>query len=196
MVNVMNPKKAEYIISAVSKKQYPSFNYPSFVFLGRSNVGKSSFINALVSRKNLAFTSSKPGKTIALNFYNIDDKYLFIDVPGYGYAKRNIDERLKFGNMIEELLNSYEQLKLCFLVIDIRHEPSDDDCLMYNFLKHQNLNVTVVCTKADKISKNQVINSLKAIKKKLELTENDDCFAVSSTTKDGIIKIEELIKKY
>ena len=100
----MNPKKAEYIISAVSSKQYPELGYPSFVFLGRSNVGKSSFINALTSRKNLAFTSSKPGKTVALNFYNIDDQILFVDVPGYGYAQRNINDRLKFGAMIEEYL--------------------------------------------------------------------------------------------
>lgn len=192
----MNPKKAEYLISAVSKKQYPALNYPSFVFLGRSNVGKSSFINALISRKNLAFTSSKPGKTAALNFYNIDDHYLFIDVPGYGYAKRNIDDRLNYGKMIEELLDSYHSLKVCFLIVDIRHDPTEDDVLMYNYLKHLNLNVVVVCTKADKISKNQVINAVRNVRKILELKDDDKCYPVSSETKIGVEKVEEIIKEY
>lgn len=191
----MNPKKAEYIISAVSKKQYPNLNYPSFVFLGRSNVGKSSFINALTSRKNLAFTSSKPGKTIALNFYNIDDKYLFVDVPGYGYAKRNISDRLGYGEMIEEYLDN-PNLKVCFLIVDIRHDPSEDDVLMYNYLKHLNLNVVVIATKADKISKNQTINSLKNIKKVLKMDDLDKCYPVSSETKTGIEEVEKIIKSY
>lgn len=192
----MNPKKAEYIISAVSKKQYPNLNYPSFVFLGRSNVGKSSFINALVSRKNLAFTSSKPGKTIALNFYNIDDKYLFIDVPGYGYAKRNINDRLGYGQMIEEYLDYSNSLKVCFLIVDVRHDPTEDDILMYNYLKHLNLNVIVVATKVDKISKNQSINALRNVRKILKMEEGDKCFLVSSETKQGIEEVEKIIKLY
>lgn len=191
----MNPKKAEYIISAVSKKQYPNLNYPSFVFLGRSNVGKSSFINALVSRKNLAFTSSKPGKTIALNFYNIDDKYLFVDVPGYGYARRNISDRLGYGKMIEEYLEN-DNLKVCFLIVDARHDPTEDDVLMYNFLKHLNLNVVVIATKVDKISKNQSINALKNVKKVLNMNEDDKCYLVSSDTKLGIEEVEKIIKSY
>lgn len=192
----MNPKKAEYLISAVSKKQYPTLNYPSFVFLGRSNVGKSSFINALISRKNLAFTSSKPGKTIALNFYNIDDKYLFIDVPGYGYARRNIDERQNFGRMIEELLDCYHNIKVCFLIVDIRHDPTEDDCLMYNYLKHLGLNVVVVCTKADKISKNQMITSVKNVRNVLKLQPDELCYPVSSETKNGVEEVEKIIKAY
>ena len=192
----MNPRKAEYIISAVSKAQYPNLGYPSFVFLGRSNVGKSSFINALVSRKNLAFTSSKPGKTVALNFYNIDDQILFVDVPGYGYAQRNINDRLKFGAMIEEYLEKGDNLKICFLVVDIRHDPTKDDILMYNYLKHFNKKVVVIATKADKISRNQLIKSVKNVKSVLNLSTEDLCFPVSSETKYGITEIDNLIKQY
>lgn len=192
----MNPRKAEYIISAVSKAQYPNLGYPSFVFLGRSNVGKSSFINALVSRKNLAFTSSKPGKTVALNFYNIDDQILFVDVPGYGYAQRNINDRLKFGAMIEEYLEKGDNLKICFLVVDIRHDPTKDDILMYNYLKHFNKKVVVIATKADKISRNQLIKSVKNVKSVLNLSNEDLCFPVSSETKYGITEIDNLIKQY
>lgn len=192
----MNPKKAEYIISAVSKKQYPDYNYPTFVFLGRSNVGKSSFINALVSRKNLAYTSSKPGKTIALNFYNIDDSLMFVDVPGYGYAQKKVEDRLGFGKMIEEFLINYPFLKVCFLIVDLRHEPTEDDVLMIKYLKHLNQNVVVVATKADKLSNNQINNALKMVKNKLELNDNDKLFAVSSLTKYGIDKIEQLLYRF
>ncbi|MGM9899762.1 MAG: ribosome biogenesis GTP-binding protein YihA/YsxC [Bacilli bacterium] len=192
----MNPRKAEYIISAVSKKQYPNYSYPTFVFLGRSNVGKSSFINALVNRKNLAYTSSKPGKTIALNFYNIDDMFMFVDVPGYGYAQKKVEDRLGFGKMIEEFLNNYSSLKLCFLVIDLRHEPTEDDVLMYNYLKHLHQNIVIVATKADKLSNNQMHNALKVVKDKLDLRENDMVFAISSVTKYGIDKIEQVLYRY
>lgn len=192
----MNPKKAEYIISAVSKKQYPSFNYPSFVFLGRSNVGKSSFINALTNRKNLAYTSSKPGKTIALNFYNIDDRFIFIDVPGYGYAQKKIDDRLKFGEMIEELLNVYKNLKICFLIVDIRHEPTEDDLLMYNYLKHYDKNVVIIATKSDKLSNNQIAKALKVIRVKLGLKDDELCIPFSSETKFSVDKVDGLIALY
>lgn len=192
----MNPKKAEYVISAVSKNQYPKYEYPTFVFLGRSNVGKSSFINALTNRKNLAYTSSKPGKTVALNFYNIDDKFLYVDVPGYGYAQKRIEDRIKFGEMIEEFLNEFKNLKTCFLILDIRHEPTSDDILMYNYLKHFNKPIIIVATKADKISKNQIYNSLKLIKKVLGIEEENICYPVSSLNKNGIQDIEKIINTY
>lgn len=192
----MNPKKAEYIISGVNKSHYPNLDYPSFVFLGRSNVGKSSFINALCSRKNLAFTSSKPGKTVALNFYNIDDTFLFVDVPGYGYAQKKVSDRLKFGEMIEEYLNVAPNLRVCFLVVDIRHNPTEDDRLMYNYLKHFNKKVVVVATKADKIGKTHIVKSLKNVKQVLELQDGDLCFAVSSETKYGITDIDNIILNY
>lgn len=192
----MNPKKAEYIISGVKEEHFPKFDYPSFVFLGRSNVGKSSFINALTSRKNLAFTSSKPGKTIALNFFNIDDSYILVDVPGYGYAQRKVSDRLKYGGMIEEYLEKAANLKVCFLIVDIRHNPTEDDVLMYNYLKHFNKKVVVIATKADKIGKTHIIKALKNVKSVLNLQEEDLCFAVSSETKYGIEQIDKIILSY
>lgn len=193
---IMNPKKAEYIISAVAKEGYPKLDLPTFVFLGRSNVGKSSFINALTSRKNLAYTSSKPGKTIALNFYNIDDTFLFVDVPGYGYAKRQIDDRLKYGEMIEQFLEVNKNLKICFLIVDIRIGPTEDDILMYEFLKHVEKNIVIIATKADKLSRSGVITNTLNIRKKLNLDETSLCIAVSSQTKYGIDKVEAEIIKY
>lgn len=190
----MKITKAEYLISAVSPKQFPQLGYPEFVFLGRSNVGKSSFINALVARKNLAYTSSKPGKTITLNFYNINDQLIFVDVPGYGYAQRTVEQRLQYGNMIEGYLNYTKMLKTCFLIIDIRHEPSKDDVLMYNYLKHFNKSVVVVATKADKIGKTIIPRSLKIVKETLGLQDGDLCFAVSSVTKYGLDQIENILK--
>ncbi|MDD7315720.1 MAG: ribosome biogenesis GTP-binding protein YihA/YsxC [Bacilli bacterium] len=192
----MNPTKAEYLKSCVAAEHYPNLDYPTFVFLGRSNVGKSSFINALTSRKNLAYTSSKPGKTVALNFYNIDDKIMFVDVPGYGYAQRRVDDRLKYGGMIEQFLEVYKHLKVCFLIVDIRHDPTSDDVLMYNYLKHFEKKVVVIATKADKLSKNQIISQIKNVKKVLNLSEDDECYPVSSETKYGIEKIDEVIKSY
>lgn len=192
----MNPKKAEYMISAVSAAQYPQLKLPTFVFLGRSNVGKSSFINAITSRKNLAYTSSKPGKTIALNFYNIDDELLFVDVPGYGYAKHQIDRRIQFGGMIEQFLKVNENLKFCFLIVDLRHKPTNDDCLMYKYLKSLERKIIVIATKADKLSKNEINNNLRLIKTTLELEGDDLCFPVSSETKYGLEKIDELFLEY
>ncbi len=192
----MNPKKAEYIISAVSKKQYPNIGYPSFLFVGRSNVGKSSFINALTSRKNLAYTSSKPGKTVALNFYNIDDCFIFIDVPGYGYAQKKIEDRLYYGQMIEELLATFEPLKICFLIVDIRHSPTEDDVLMYNYLKHCEKKVIIIATKLDKISNNKLTEAIKTIRTKFNLRSDDLCLPISSMSKRGIEKVDEIINSY
>ena len=132
-------KKAEYIISGTSAEQIPNCNYPEFVFIGRSNVGKSSFINSITNRKNLAYTSSKPGKTITLNFYNVNDDILLVDVPGYGYAQKLVHDRLSYGKMIESYLNNSKNLKVCFLIVDARHKPTNDDVLMYDYLKHYNL---------------------------------------------------------
>ena len=147
-------KSSEYVISCVKKEQYPNpNNLPEFVFLGRSNVGKSSFINALTNRKNLAYTSSKPGKTLTLNFYYINKEFYFIDVPGYGYASVNRAQQKKFGLMIEEYLEKREFLKRVFMLVDFRIKPTEDDCLMYNYLKHFNIDVVVIATKVDKIPK-------------------------------------------
>ena len=187
-------KKAEYITGAVTKSQYPNLNLPEFVFMGRSNVGKSSFINALVGRKKLAYTSSQPGKTHVLNFFNINDELLFVDVPGYGYAKKVVEDRLKFGEMIEEYLTS-PNLKVCFLLVDIRNKPTNDDVLMYEYLKHYNIKVVIIATKADKVGTTLVLRHLKEIKKTLNLTSEDSCLAVSSETKKGLEEVWNLIEE-
>ena len=186
----------KYVISAVSKKQYPNVNnIPEFVFLGRSNVGKSSFINSLTNRKNLARTSGTPGKTITLNFYSIDDTYYFVDVPGYGYAQRNFDMRQDFGKYIEEYLLENQNLKLCFLLVDTKVGPTADDILMYNYLKHLSLNVVVVATKSDKVGTTRVLTHKKVIKEKLGI-DNNNIYMTSSLNKKGFDEIRDLIKKY
>lgn len=187
-------KKAEYIISGVSKEHFPKLGYPEFVFIGRSNVGKSSFINALTQRKNLAYTSSKPGKTITLNFFNINDQMIFVDVPGYGYAQKTINDRLKFGKMIEEFLLKADNLRICFLIVDIRHNPTCDDKLMYEYLKHFNLKTAVIATKADKIGKTQVRTQLSNVRKVLQMEKEDLCIAFSSETKLGLEEVYALLE--
>ena len=146
-------KKSEFIKSAVDLKSLPEDIRTEIMFCGRSNVGKSSFINMITNRKSLARTSSNPGKTQTLNFYLINDLFYFVDVPGYGYA--NVSKAIKetFGKMIESYVKNRENLKLAFLLVDFRHKPTEDDCLMYNFLKYYNVNVCVIATKCDKIIK-------------------------------------------
>lgn len=189
-------KKAEYIISGTKASHIPTLGVPEFVFMGRSNVGKSSLINAIVNRKNMAYTSSKPGKTITLNFYNVNDEILLVDVPGYGYAQRLVNDRLNYGKMIEDYLNNSKNLKVCFLVVDSRHKPTEDDVLMYQFLKHLNQSVVVVATKIDKISKNELQKNIAIIKKTLNLEENDYIVPVSSEKKTGIEKIHLVLEEY
>ena len=134
-------------IIAVRRSQYPEDKKSEFLLVGRSNVGKSSFINTLIERKNFARTSSKPGKTQTLNFYKVNDAFYLVDVPGYGYASVSKDTQKKFGLMIEEYLKSRENLKHVFMLIDYRHKPTEDDVLMYEFLKYYNLDITIVATK-------------------------------------------------
>lgn len=189
-------KKAEYIISGTNATHIPNLGGPEFVFMGRSNVGKSSLINAIVNRKNMAYTSSKPGKTITLNFYNVNDQLLLVDVPGYGYAQRLIDDRLKYGKMIEDYLQNSKHLKTCFLVVDSRHNPTEDDILMYNFLKHLQQRVVVIATKIDKISKNELQKNLSNIKKSLDLYQEDAIIPVSSEKKQGIEAIHKILESY
>jgi len=132
----MKVTKAEIVISAVKKAQYPNTNLPEIALAGRSNVGKSSFINRIIGRKNLVRTSSKPGKTRTLNFYTINDLFYFVDVPGYGYAKVSKTEREKWGRMMEEYFETREQLRLVILIVDIRHQPTQEDVLMYNYVAY------------------------------------------------------------
>jgi len=145
----MKVNQAELVISAVSKKQYPTEPLPEIALAGRSNVGKSSFINKIIQRKALARTSSKPGKTQTLNFYKINDAYYFVDVPGYGYAKVSKKEREKWGKMMEEYFAERENLNMAVLIIDIRHDPTNNDVMMYDFLKQFDLPITVIATKVN-----------------------------------------------
>ena len=181
----INTHNAEIVLSAVSKAQYPQDDMPEIALAGRSNVGKSSFINTLLGRKNLARTSSKPGKTQQLNFYNIDDKLRFVDVPGYGYAKVSKTERAKWGKMIEEYLTSRENLRAVVSLVDLRHDPSADDVQMYEFLKYYEIPVIVVATKADKIPRGKWNKHESAIKKKLQFEASDHFIIFSSETRQG-----------
>ncbi|GEK58070.1 YihA family ribosome biogenesis GTP-binding protein [Marinococcus halophilus] len=181
----MKVHKSELVISAVSPKQYPEGGLPEIALAGRSNVGKSSFINSLLARKNLARTSSKPGKTRTLNFYNIEDRFLFVDVPGYGYAKVSKSERAAWGEMMEEYLKSRDVLKAAFLIIDFRHEPTKDDIAMYDYLKFHELPVVIIATKADKITKNKRPRHLKRVKETLNLKSEDQTVVFSAETAQG-----------
>lgn len=181
----INTHNAEILLSAVSKAQYPDDDIPEIALAGRSNVGKSSFINTLLGRKNLARTSGKPGKTQQLNFYNIDDKIRFVDVPGYGYAKVSKTERAKWGKMIEEYLTSRDNLRVVVSLVDMRHEPSADDVQMYEFLKYYGIPVIIVATKADKIPRGKWNKHESIIKKKLDFDKNDQFVVFSSETRYG-----------
>ena len=151
----MKVTSSEIVISAVKPDQYPESDLPEFALAGRSNVGKSSFINKMLNRRGLARISSKPGKTQTLNFYLINEILHFVDVPGYGYAKVSKKEREAWGKMIETYLTNREQLKAVVLIVDLRHPPTRDDVMMYNFLKHYEIPCVVIATKADKIPKSK-----------------------------------------
>ena len=182
----INTHNAEILLSAANKSHYPQDEIPEIALAGRSNVGKSSFINTLLNRKNLARTSGKPGKTQLLNFFNIDDKLRFVDVPGYGYAKVSKTERVKWGKMIEEYLTNRENLRAVVSLVDFRHEPSTDDVQMYEFLKYYEIPVIVVATKADKVPRGKWNKHESVIKKKLDFDKNDDFIIFSSVNKDGL----------
>lgn len=181
-------------IIAVRRSQYPEDKRSEFLLVGRSNVGKSSFINTLIERKNFARTSSKPGKTQTLNFYLVNDAFYLVDVPGYGYASVSKDTQKKFGLMIEEYLKSRENLKHVFMLIDYRHKPTEDDVLMYEFLKYYNLDITIVATKYDKVSKNSRIKQDKLIKDTLKFDDNE-FITFSTVTKKGRSEVLSIIEE-
>ena len=182
----INTHNAEILLSAANKSHYPQDDIPEIALAGRSNVGKSSFTNTLLSRKNLARTSGKPGKTQLLNFFNIDDKLRFVDVPGYGYAKVSKTERAKWCKMIEEYLTSRDNLRAVVSLVDLRHDPSADDVQMYEFLKYYEIPVIIVATKADKIPRGKWNKHESAIKKKLDFDKTDDFIIFSSVDKTGL----------
>ncbi len=182
-------KESKLDVMASRRSQYPETDLPEFLLIGRSNVGKSSFINALLSRKNLAHTSSRPGKTQTINFYLVNSSFYLVDAPGYGYAMVDKKSQAKFGMMIEEYLEKRQQLKRVFLLIDFRHKPTEDDLLMYNFLKYYNVPVTIVATKADKVGGSKKNKNLKVIMDTLDLVVGDDLLVFSSVTKLGKVEI-------
>ncbi|HIT71040.1 MAG TPA: YihA family ribosome biogenesis GTP-binding protein [Candidatus Scatovivens faecipullorum] len=164
---IKNPK---FEISAVSKKQYPKNNLPEIVLVGKSNVGKSSFVNTMINRKNLARTSNVPGKTRQINFYNMDDKFYFVDLPGYGYSKMSKQEKVISGKYIEEYLAERENISLIVFLLDIRHNPTADDMLMYDYILRSNLPFIVITNKADKIAITKVNDEVNRIKEILGIS--------------------------
>ncbi|MDR2977769.1 MAG: ribosome biogenesis GTP-binding protein YihA/YsxC [Streptococcaceae bacterium] len=181
----MNLNHLSLTISAASEKQWPISDLPEIALAGRSNVGKSSFINTLLNRKNFARTSSTPGKTQLLNFYNIDDKVHFVDVPGYGYARVSKKERERWGHMIEDYLTKRGNLRAVVSLVDFRHAPTEDDVTMYQFLKYYEIPVILVATKADKVTKNRWSANEAVIKKALQFDSTDDFVIFSSENKSG-----------
>lgn len=181
---------------AVRESQYPAGNLPEFLLVGRSNVGKSSFINTLINRKNFAHTSSKPGKTQTLNFYNVNESFYLVDVPGYGYASVDKQTQAKFGLMIEGYLMNRDALKRVFLIIDYRNKPMEDDILMYNFLKYYHKEVTIVATKYDKVSKSKRAKIEKVLNSTFDLQDTDNIIYFSSVTKEGKDKVMGIIDSY
>lgn len=190
-------KSADLDILATRRSQYPEGGLPEFLLVGRSNVGKSSFINTLLGRKNLAYISARPGKTQTLNFYLVNKNFYLIDVPGYGYASVSKSAQEKFGLMIEEYLQKRTQLKRVFMLVDFRIKPTEDDVLMYNFLKYYNLPVTIIATKADKVGGSKKEKCLKQIMDTIDLVVGDDIIVFSSSNKlgreDALKKIEVLV---
>ncbi|QFT90092.1 putative GTP-binding protein EngB [Bacillus sp. THAF10] len=191
----MKVTQADIVISAVKPEQYPSELLPEFALAGRSNVGKSSFINKMINRKNLARTSSKPGKTQTLNFYLINEMMHFVDVPGYGFAKVPKSERDAWGRMMETYLTSRNQLRAVLQIVDLRHPPSKDDVTMYHYLKHYDLPVIVIATKADKIPKGKWQKHLKVVRETLEMEKEDEVILFSSETGQGKDEVWGILQK-
>ena len=182
----MNLNNASLLISAVKESQYPKTKMPEVAFAGRSNVGKSSFINKILNRKNLARTSGKPGKTATINFYNIDNTLMLVDLPGYGYAEVSKAEKEKWAEMINHYLYTRENLMTTFLVVDSRHKPSADDLKMYEFLKDNQGCVIVIATKVDKVKKSELDKNLELIKETLNLDEDDVLIPFSAEKGVGV----------
>lgn len=172
----------ELVISAVRPDQYPEDGLPEFALAGRSNVGKSSFINKMIGRKSMARISSKPGKTQTLNFYKIEEQLFYVDVPGYGYAKVSKTEREAWGKMIERYITDREQLKAVIQIVDLRHAPSRDDVAMYDFMKHYDIPCIIIATKADKIPKGKWDKHKKIVRETLEMDKRDPLIVFSSET--------------
>jgi GTP-binding protein len=182
----MKVHNVEMIMSAVRPDQYPEEGYPEFALAGRSNVGKSSFINKMIGRKSLARTSSKPGKTQTLNFYKIEEQLFFVDVPGYGYAKVSKSSREAWGKFIQQYMTEREHLRAVIQIVDLRHPPTADDCTMYDFLVHYQIPTIVIATKADKIPRGKWEKHKKIVRETLDMRSEDPLLIFSSEKGIGI----------
>ncbi|THF83776.1 ribosome biogenesis GTP-binding protein YihA/YsxC [Cohnella fermenti] len=191
----MKIKSSEFVISAVSPKQYPDDGLPEIALAGRSNVGKSSLINKLLLRKNLARTSSQPGKTQQLNYYRINEELFFVDVPGYGYAKVSKTEREAWGRMIENYLREREPLKLVLQLVDLRHPPTALDVSMYEWLSHYGIPICIVGTKADKLTKSQMPKHGKIVRETLGMPKGQPLVLFSSETGQGRDELWSIIEQ-
>ncbi len=183
--------KAELVISAPDRHSWPDSNLPEIVLAGRSNVGKSSFINAMTNRKKLAYVGSTPGKTRLLNFFNLDDKYMLVDVPGYGYANLSKQQLLRFGEMMEDYFNERQQKKGAVILVDARHLPTEDDHTMLEYIRYFEVPILIVATKIDKVPKTKRAHHLARIRKDLQLRPDEKLFTFSSQTKEGAEAIWE-----
>jgi GTP-binding protein len=190
---IVKSAELETVCGITSK--LPDNDLPEIAFAGKSNVGKSSLINGLLNRKSLARTSAQPGKTQTINFYNVNKNLYFVDLPGYGYAKVSVEIRAKWGKMIERYLHGSPQLKKVFLLIDIRHVPSENDCMMYDWIVDNGYEPVIICTKLDKIKRSQVQKNLKLIREKLDLVPETTMIPFSAQTKQGRDEIWNLIEE-
>ena len=190
---IKNPK---FTISAVSPKQYPNDTLPQVVLVGKSNVGKSSFINTMVNRKKLARTSSEPGKTRQINFYNIDDKFYFVDLPGYGYSKMSKKEQIKVGTFIEEYLNKSQNISLIIFLLDIRHLPTENDKLMYHYIINSGRPCVILANKADKIAITKVEQTVEDLQMELNPLKDLSFLAFSSERKIYSESVWKIIEKH
>lgn len=191
----MKISNTDIIISAAWKEQWPEEPTPEFAFAGRSNVGKSSLINMLTNRTKLARTASRPGKTRIINFYDIDGKIKFVDLPGYGFAKVSKVEKKKWSKMIETYLSEREILLQVLLLVDLRHKPTNDDIMMFDWIREMGFNGIVIGTKADKVKKSELPKNINRIKKTLNMTEDDLVLPISSTKKIGKYKFWDMINQ-
>ena len=189
---IVKSAELETVCGITSK--LPSNELPEIAFAGKSNVGKSSLINGLLNRKSLARTSAQPGKTQTINFYNVNKELYFVDLPGYGYAKVSVEIRAKWGKMIERYLHGSSQLKKVFLLVDIRHAPSENDCMMYDWIVDNGYEPVIICTKLDKIKRSQVQKNLKIIREKLNLVPGTTMIPFSAQTNKGRDEIWNLIE--
>lgn len=191
----MKINSVDLTISAVRRSQYPEDNKSEFLLVGRSNVGKSSFINTMINRKNFAHTSATPGKTQTINFYLVNEDFYLVDAPGYGYASLSKKKQMKFGLMMEDYLQNRKNLKQVFLLVDFRHEPTDDDIMMYNFLKHYKIPVTIVATKIDKVGITNHQKQRNDILSIFDIVVGDELILFSSVTKAGKNEVYEKIER-